>query len=198
MRALLAASLLCTLGLGAASLGVTSFQGAHAQGTAAASPHDAGDVAEGQRVWKRANCLGCHKWHGGGGGGYGGDALSLRATQLDRDQIIETVKCGRPGTGMPYFERGVYDNDAHPCYGESREDLGKDIPVEAPAAFLRSNEIAAVADYVIADLKGKGEPTYAECVAFFGDSSRVCNIYKTEKPGEPTGASGDQPRKEGG
>ena len=69
--------------------------------------------------------------------------------------------------------------------------------VEAPASFLRPNEIAAVADYVVADLKGKGEPTYAECVAFFGDGSRVCNIYKTEKPGEPASAGGHSD-KEGG
>ncbi|MET0515814.1 MAG: c-type cytochrome, partial [Nitrospiraceae bacterium] len=34
----------------------------------------------GKAVFKRANCVGCHKWHGNGGGGYGGDALSLRKT----------------------------------------------------------------------------------------------------------------------
>ena len=32
----------------------------------------------GRRVYEKANCVGCHKWHGGGGGGYGGAALSLR------------------------------------------------------------------------------------------------------------------------
>ena len=172
MRALIVAAFLAAL-----SLGVLSF--ARAQDTPSPS---SGTVAEGQSVFKRANCVGCHKWHGGGGGGYGGDALSLRATKLDRDQIIETVACGRPGTGMPYFQRGAYDNDAHPCYGASRQDLGKDMPVEAPATYLRPNEIAAVADYVIADVKGKGEPTYADCIAFFGDGSRVCNIYKASQP----------------
>ena len=50
----------------------------------------------GKAVFSRANCVGCHKWHGNGGGGYGGDALSLRKTELTRDQIIETVGCGRP------------------------------------------------------------------------------------------------------
>src|SRR5215217_7367996 len=52
------------------------------------------DVAEGKRVYRTANCVGCHKWHGGGGGGYGRDALSLRRTQLDRDQIMQTVPVG--------------------------------------------------------------------------------------------------------
>ena len=35
----------------------------------------------GKTVFSRANCVGCHKWHGNGGGGYGGDALSLRKTE---------------------------------------------------------------------------------------------------------------------
>ena len=56
--------------------------------------------SEGQRIYEKANCVGCHKWHGGGGGSYGGAALSLRDTQLNRDQIIEVVHCGRSGTGL--------------------------------------------------------------------------------------------------
>ena len=76
----------------------------------------------GKAVFSKANCVGCHKWHGNGGGGYGGDALSLRKTELTRDQIIETVGCGRPGTGMPFFTRGAYDEVK--CHGMSREDAG--------------------------------------------------------------------------
>ena len=37
------------------------------------------------------------------------------------------------------------------------------------------------ADYVIAHIKGAGEPTYAECVAFFASASRVCDVYKTQE-----------------
>ena len=150
-----------------------------------------GSASEGKRVFQKANCVGCHKWHGAGGGGYGGDALSLRATQLDRDQIIETVNCGRPGTGMPYFVRSVYDGAEHQCYGMGREELGKDVPVAA-GTYLRPAEVGAVADYVVAEVKGKGEPNYAECIAFFGEGSRVCNVYKS-----PT-AEGAQPGKQGG
>ena len=78
---------------------------------------------------------------------------------------------------MPYFERDAYQGDDKPCYGMTREDLGKDMPPGA-GTFLRPGEIEAVADYVLADVKGKGEPTYAECTAFFGEGSRVCNIYE--------------------
>src|SRR5215510_5257366 len=92
-----------------------------------ASSPDAADA--GKAVFKRANCFGCHKWHGNGGGGYGGDALSLRKTELTRDQIIETVGCGRPGTGMPFFTRGAYDSVK--CYHMNREEVGNRIPPEA-------------------------------------------------------------------
>jgi mono/diheme cytochrome c family protein len=150
---------------------------AFSQSGTPADPTDAG-----KHVFQRANCMGCHKWHGNGGGGYGGDALSLRQTQLTREQIVETVSCGRPGTGMPFFVRGSYD--ATKCYDMLRKDAGDQMPPEANV-FLRPSEIEAVADYVIAHIKGKGEPTYDECTAFFGNGSRVCNVYKTEaKPAE--------------
>ena len=143
----------------------------------------------GKAVFSRANCMGCHKWHGNGGGGYGGDALSLRKTELTRDQIIETVGCGRPGTGMPFFMRGAYDEVK--CHDMSRQDAGAQMPPEG-GTFLRAKDIEAVADYVIAHIKGAGEPTYAECVAFFSSSSRVCDVYKTEaqKPDHAAAGTG--------
>ena len=33
---------------------------------------------------------------------------------------------------------------------------------------------------MLANIKGRGEPNLAECVAFFGDASRVCEIYKPQ------------------
>jgi cytochrome c551/c552 len=147
-----------------------------------ADPTDAGKA-----VFKRANCFGCHKWHGNGGGGYGGDALSLRKTQLTRDQIIETVECGRPGTGMPFFMRGAYENEK--CYGMGRQEVGAQIPPEANV-FLRHEDVEAVADYVLSDIKGKGEPTYSECADFFGSTSHVCDIYKTQQPAAPQTTKG--------
>lgn len=145
---------------------------AAASALAQGGPNRAG---EGKQVYQKANCVGCHKWHGGGGGGYGGAALSLRATALNREQVVEIVNCGRPGTGMPYHKRGAYDGTE--CYGLSREDLGKDIPVQG-ASLLRPAEAEAVADYVITQMQGRGEPSYAECAAFFGDGARACNQYR--------------------
>jgi mono/diheme cytochrome c family protein len=146
---------------------------------AGAAAQSADPTDPGKAVFKRANCVGCHKWHGNGGGGYGGDALSLRKTELSREQIIETIGCGRPGTGMPFFTRGAYDSVK--CYEMNREDVGSRIPPEANT-FLRPSDVEAVADYVIAHVKGKGEPNYGECVDFFGNASRVCDIYKEQRP----------------
>lgn len=149
--------------------------------TASAAAQSADPTDAGKAVFKRANCFGCHKWHGNGGGGYGGDALSLRKTQLTREQIIETVGCGRPGTGMPFFTRGAYDSVK--CYGMNRENIGSHMPPEANT-FLRPSDVEAVADYVSTHITGKGEPNYSECVDFFGDTSRVCDIYRAQQ--QPT------------
>src|SRR5215468_10566186 len=155
--------------------------------TASPTAQSADPTDAGKAVFKRANCFGCHKWHGNGGGGYGGDALSLRKTELSREQIMETIGCGRPGTGMPFFTRGAYDSVK--CYDMNREDVGSRIPPEANI-FLRPGDVEAVADYVIAHVKGKGEPNYGECVAFFGDTSHVCDIYKTQPNATQTTNSG--------
>ena len=151
-----------------------------------ADPTDAGKA-----VFKRANCIGCHKWHGNGGGGYGGDALSLRKTELTREQIIETVGCGRPGTGMPFFIRGAYDTIK--CHDMTRQDAGAQMPPEA-TTFLRPNDIEAVADYLLARVKGKGEPNYTECIEFFGNTSRVCDVYKTSQPAGDATSNPGQPK----
>jgi mono/diheme cytochrome c family protein len=140
------------------------------------SPASAQAPDLGQRVYEKANCVGCHKWHGGGGGGYGGVALSLRETALERAGLIEVIRCGRPATGMPYHDRNAYANG--PCYGGvTKSDLGADFPPKA-ATFLRAQEIEAVADYVVENLQGKGEPTSEDCVAFWGEGNRECDAMR--------------------
>ncbi len=138
----------------------------------AGGARSAADLDLGKRVYRKANCVGCHKWHGGGGGGYGGLALSLRATELDRAELLEVVRCGRPGTRMPYHDRHAYQST--PCYGgTTKADLGDDFPAQA-AILLRDQEIEAVVAYVQSQLQGKGEPTKADCIAFWGPGEREC------------------------
>jgi len=133
------------------------------------------DLERGRQVYDKANCVGCHKWHGGGGGGYGGAALSLRETALDRAGLIEAVRCGRPGTRMPYHDRKAWEDVA--CYGMRTSDIGRDMPPRA-ADFLREEEIEAVADHVLTEIKGKGEPGYEDCVAYWGEDARQCRAMR--------------------
>src|SRR5262245_45398388 len=134
---------------------------------ALAQPADR-DLERGKDIFKnKATCLFCHGWHGNGESSqYGGNALSLRATKLDRDQLIEVVKCGRPGTGMPHHDAYAYTDKR--CYGATQAEL-KDATPPEPKSPLPQREIELVVDYVLATLKGKPpQPTLAECAAFWG------------------------------
>jgi mono/diheme cytochrome c family protein len=142
-----------------------------ALGAAGWSAISAAQTADGKAVYREANCIGCHKWHGEGGGGYGGAALSLRETPLERQDLIDVIRCGRPATGMPYHLRTAWKSTE--CYGMTAVDIGKDVPPQA-AAFLRDHEIEAVTDYVIEHLQGRGAPTRDECIAFWGEGAREC------------------------
>jgi mono/diheme cytochrome c family protein len=127
----------------------------------------------GKEVYQKANCVGCHKWHGGGGGGYGGMARSLRQTGLDAESLKMVIRCGRPNTGMPFHDRKAYQGDDISCYGVTREALGASMPSRA-RSFLREQQIDEVVNYVLTHLKGKGEPTHEECEEFWGKGSRQC------------------------
>jgi len=145
---------------------------------ASASPAAADGVAEGRRIWtEKAGCPECHGWSGDGFSSSfhsEGAAPSLRKTQLTRDQIRETIQCGRPGTPMPNFDRFAYTDKR--CYGVTAEDLGDRMPNRAPTT-LQSYEIDAVADYVATEIKGAGEVTRDECDAFFGPGKSRCDRY---------------------
>ena len=81
---------------------------------------------------------------------------------------------------MPYFDRDSYPTDASApiaCYGFTRDDL-RTMPLAQGGVFLKPAEIDAVADYVVRQVKGKGEPNLADCVAFFGEQSSACDVYK--------------------
>ncbi|RAH96747.1 hypothetical protein DLJ53_31275 [Acuticoccus sediminis] len=131
----------------------------------------------GKKVFESANCIGCHKWHGSGGGGYGGAALSLRQSALDDDQLRTVILCGRPNTGMPYHSRTAYKGDDTSCYDMTATQLGEMMPPKAPKS-VSDRQLDALVYYLRHDVVGKGEPTLEECKAFWGDKSRMCSIYE--------------------
>jgi cytochrome c5 len=133
-------------------------------------------IAQGKDIFKtKATCQFCHKWDASGDQGYGGNALSLRATKLNPALVAQTVKCGRPGTGMPYHDALAYTDKR--CYGVTREQLGNAMPPE-PNAFLNDDEINAVVKYLFAKDVGRGPSTYEDCVEFWGTETRQCEPMK--------------------
>jgi mono/diheme cytochrome c family protein len=140
------------------------------------SAEEARTLEFGKEIFKsKAVCQFCHKWDASGDQGYGGNALSLRATNLTSEQMTEVVKCGRPGTGMPYHDRFAYTDKR--CYGYTREQMGSDVP-PAGNDFLSNREIEAVVKYLFAKDVGRGPATYVDCVEFWGKDTRQCEPMK--------------------
>jgi len=135
-------------------------------------------MPDGERIWKsKAGCPNCHGWAGDGFPAAfhnEGNAPSLRKTELTRDQIRETIQCGRPGTPMPHFDRFAYTDKR--CYDLTAADLGDRVPERSPVT-LQTYEIDALADYVTARIKGAGPVTREECAAFFGTAGSHCDKY---------------------
>lgn len=149
---------------------------AGAAGPASAQTEQERMIAFGLTIFKeKGNCQFCHKWDGTGDQGYGGNALSLRGTQLTRELLEEVVKCGRPSTGMPLHDKFAYTDKR--CYGLTKEDLGKDVPPQ-PFEYLNKREIEAVAEFIFARMVGKPPAALADCVEFWGSTTRQCDGLK--------------------
>ncbi|MSO89223.1 MAG: cytochrome c [Rhodospirillaceae bacterium] len=134
-------------------------------------------VGRGQEIFKeKGNCQFCHAWHGNGDSSFGNAPPSLRTTNLNKEQLMEVVSCGRIGTTMPSFDTLAYTDDR--CYGVRGTDIDKKDRPPVPQNPLTRDEIGAVADYVLATFVGKGEPTYAECQVFWGGGNSRCDPYK--------------------
>jgi hypothetical protein len=142
----------------------------------AASAYAQGNVSLGTEIWRnKGACQGCHGWAGDGHkmDSQLPDGANLRETALDRDALILTIKCGRPGRGMPAFDKFAYSDGR--CYGMKLADLQKDgLTMADPAAPLQPREIEAVVDFLAAKVIGQGSMTRAKCIAFWGEDVAVC------------------------
>jgi mono/diheme cytochrome c family protein len=118
---------------------------------APAPAQPAARLAAGEAAWNKAACLQCHGSAGEGGtGGEFPAGPSLRTTQLNRALLVDTIRCGRPGTEMPAWLDGAYTEIS--CYG---------LPKGPPPAgldmtpVLSGDEIDALVDYMMATMVGK-------------------------------------------
>jgi mono/diheme cytochrome c family protein len=162
--------------IAAAFLSLAVLAGNRTDAQNAPTAEEARQLEFGMEIFKsKAVCQYCHKWDASGDQGYGGNALSLRKTQLTPEQLAEVVKCGRPGTGMPYHDRFAYTDKR--CFGHTREEMGNDVP-PAGNDFLSNREIDAVVKYLFAKAVGRGEATYGDCIDFWGKDTRQCEPMK--------------------
>ena len=137
------------------------------------------NVAEGMRLYRtKADCQACHGWAGDGRrmDTQMPDGANLRAMRLPRAALIAAIKCGRPGRGMPAFDRLAYTDGR--CNDLKLADLkrqGLDLP--DPASTLQAREIEAIADFLMAKVVNKGPMDQAKCVEFWGSPVDACSEF---------------------
>jgi len=146
---------------------------------ASAQAADPSDIVEGGRLFRqKANCQACHGWAGDGRkmDTQMPDGANLRETPLDRENLVMIIKCGRPGTGMPAFDKFAYSDGR--CYGMKQADLrasGKRMP--DPPATLQVREVEAIADFLMAKVVKQGPMDHAKCVEFWGSDVETCQEF---------------------
>ena len=136
---------------------------------------DASDIADGQQLFlHKGGCQGCHGWAGDGRktDNQQPDGANLRETLLDREIIILTIKCGRPGRSMPAYDRLAYSDGR--CYGMKQADL-KNNPLPDPPATLQMREIERIVDFLYAKVIKQGPMTREKCIEFWGVDVPACN-----------------------
>jgi hypothetical protein len=140
-----------------------------------ANAQEAAVEATGADLWRQAGCFSCH---GNLADGAGDPAYpvgpNLRRSGLDLEMLIQTIACGRPSTPMPMFLEGAYAET--PCYG---------IPVGAVpdgvnvGGNFSTEEIALLADFLVANVLGQARITRENCGAFFNGNvdAPLCRQY---------------------
>jgi Cytochrome C oxidase, cbb3-type, subunit III len=140
---------------------------------------DAADVAEGMRLFRqKGNCQACHGWAGDGRkmDNQMPDGANLREIALNRGDLIVAIRCGRPGRGMPAFDKFAYSDGR--CYGMKRADLkSRELSMPDPPATLQPREIELLADFLFAKVIGKGSMDRAKCIEYWDSEVEVCGEF---------------------
>lgn len=146
-------------------------------GPGAASAQTSEEIAIGMSLFlRKADCQACHGWAGDGRkmDSQMPDGANLRVLTIDREVLIMTIRCGRPGTQMPAFERLAYSDGR--CFGLKQADLrARNLQMPDPAATLAPSEIERLVDFLLAKVVGKGPMDRAQCAEYWGSAVEACN-----------------------
>jgi hypothetical protein len=147
--------------------------------SASAEELDAAALADGLRLFRqKGNCQACHGWAGDGRkmDSQMADGSNLRESEMNRELLIITIKCGRPGTGMPAFDKFAYSDGR--CFGLKQADLkSRGLMLADPAATLQPREVELLADFMLARIVGKGPIDRAKCIEYWGSDVDACSEY---------------------
>jgi hypothetical protein len=140
-----------------------------------------GDAEKGKRVYQRVGvCANCHGWPGDGQSGTNPmvhvSGANLRETQLDAQGLYDIIRCGIPGTQMPYHDQASYKDDR--CNGMLMSDFATDQRPTKGKTFSEGQTVDLIA-YLEKYVVGHGKPTYEECALYFDTSpDKSCSYLK--------------------
>lgn len=134
------------------------------------------DIERGKQVFQKVGlCMSCHGWDGDGKGKNTrseGAAALLRETGLDAEALISVVRCGLPGTPMPYHDSQAYKKPEL-CYGQTMADFDETGAPRKGHTFKEADIVNVVA-YIEAKLKGYGKTTLADCEEAWAPGAKFC------------------------
>ena len=114
--------------------------------------------------WRFGGCFNCHGLMADGNGDAAYPAgPNLRRTALDRDQLIETIACGRPDTPMPMHLEGGYTEIA--CFEMPLGPMPNNVLL---GATLTAEQIETLVDFLVTNVVGQTRVTRVNCAAFYG------------------------------
>ena len=148
-------------------------------GSSAAFAQSAEDIAAGRQLFlQKGNCQACHGWAADGRkmDSQMPDGANLRTTRLNRSNLVAAIKCGRPGKGMPAFDRLAYSDGR--CYDMKEADLKRlGLQLPDPPATLQPREIDMLVEFLFAKVIGKGPMDRAGCIEYWGSDVQACSEF---------------------
>jgi len=130
---------------------------------------------DGGELFGCGGCAGCHgNLAQGGDDGAEEPGPDLRSSRLDRDLILETLSCGRPGTAMPFNLTGAYTEIE--CYGIP---VGEVPPETNGGGGFTAAELEVLATFLMDHVVGVRRVTRQNCALFFGgnENARACLAF---------------------
>jgi len=141
----------------------------------------AGDPVRGKAVYMRVGiCSECHGWAGDGQHGKHprspGLAANLRESQLAPEDLAQIVRCGIPGTAMPYHIANAY-KDPDICFGMTMADFA-DGGAPTKGKTFREKDVENLVAYIVEQFQGRGPITLAECEEIIKPGDKQCDFLR--------------------